>query len=60
IYDVSGRRVVVLLSKEMNQGRYDVAWFGQTSTGAVAASGVYFCKLRAGNVVETRKMVLLR
>jgi Secretion system C-terminal sorting domain len=60
IYDVSGRRVVVLLSKEMNPGRYDVAWFGQTSTGAVAASGVYFCKLRAGNVVETRKMVLLR
>jgi hypothetical protein len=60
VYDVSGRRVAVILNKEMTPGRYDVAWFGQTGTGAVAASGVYFCKLKAGSVVETRKMVLLR
>jgi hypothetical protein len=60
IYDVSGRKVAVLADKDMEAGRYEVAWHGRTSGGAVAASGVYFCKLRAGSLVETKKLVLIR
>jgi len=60
IYDVSGRKVAVLASKDMEAGRYEVIWHGRTSGGAVAASGVYFCKFRAGSLVETKKLVLIR
>jgi hypothetical protein len=36
-------------------GKYQVTW---NATGA--ASGVYFLRLKAGNVVFTNKMLLLR
>ncbi|MGD1048411.1 MAG: CARDB domain-containing protein [Candidatus Krumholzibacteriaceae bacterium] len=60
IYDVSGRRVAVLVSRELDAGRHEVYWNGMTVDGTAAASGVYFCTLKAGNLVETRKMVLLK
>jgi hypothetical protein len=60
IYDVSGRKIAVLTDRDMEAGKYEISWHGRTSGGAVAASGVYFCKLRAGNLVETKKLVLIR
>jgi hypothetical protein len=60
IYDVSGRRVAVILDREMGAGRYEVAWHGRTVSGGTAASGIYFCTFRAGNAAETRKIVLVR
>lgn len=60
IYDVSGRKVAVLVAKEMEAGRHEVVWNGRLMDGGVAASGVYFCRLGAGGNVETRKMVLVR
>ncbi|MCX5754306.1 MAG: FG-GAP-like repeat-containing protein, partial [Candidatus Krumholzibacteria bacterium] len=60
IYDVSGRRVAVVLDGEMGAGRYEVAWHGRTVSGGTAASGIYFCTLRAGDAAETRKIVLVR
>ncbi len=60
IYDVSGRRVAVILDREMGAGRYEAAWHGRTDSGGTAASGIYFCTLRAGGAAETRKIVLVR
>jgi hypothetical protein len=60
IYDVSGRRVAVIVDREMGAGRYEVLWHGRTASGGTAASGIYFCTLRAGNTAETRKIVLVR
>ncbi len=60
IYDVTGRRVCVLVDRVMNAGSHEVIWRGLTDNGLPAASGIYFCRLVAGDVVETKKMVLLR
>jgi parallel beta-helix repeat protein len=60
IYDVSGRAVAVLVDREMEPGRYEAVWNGRTGAGRSAASGVYFCRLKAGRTLETKKMVLLR
>jgi hypothetical protein len=60
IFDIAGRRVSVLVDREMDAGRYEVVWNGRTTSGRPAASGVYVCRFRAGAVVETRKMVLVR
>ncbi|HEY5132430.1 MAG TPA: T9SS type A sorting domain-containing protein, partial [Candidatus Krumholzibacteriaceae bacterium] len=60
IYDVSGRTVAVLVDRAMEPGRYEVIWNGRTTAGRIAASGVYFCRLKAAGLVETKKMVLLR
>lgn len=60
VYDISGRRVAVLLAQEMEPGRYEAVWDGRTVSGATAASGIYVCRLQAGRYVETRKLVLIR
>ena len=60
LYDVNGRFVRLLVDRVMAPGSHTVAWDGRTAGGRRAASGVYFCRMRAGDVVQTRKMVLLR
>ena len=38
-------------------GTHRVIWDGRDTAGRRAASGVYFCRLATGDVVETRRMV---
>jgi len=60
VYDVSGRVVRVLADGHFGAGEYCRIWDGRTSTGAMAASGVYFYKLVTGEFAETKKMILLK
>jgi hypothetical protein len=60
VYSVDGRRVGVLENALRDGGRYSVYWDGHDDHGAVTASGVYFCLMRAGAVTLSRKLVLLR
>ncbi len=60
IYDLQGRLVRTLLNQEMEAGSHRVAWDGRDERGNGAASGIYLYHIKAGNYVETRKMVLMR
>jgi len=60
IYDVSGRKLAVLVDRELEAGRHETLWNGKTAGGRTVASGIYFCTLRAAGVSETKKIVLLR
>lgn len=60
IYDVQGKVVRRLVHDTRKPGRYREQWNGINETGSPVASGIYFCKLAAGNRVMTRKMVLLK
>ncbi len=60
VYDVSGRHIRDLVSGIITKGYHEVTWNGRNSDGRLEASGVYFCRLKTANAVETRKMVLLR
>ncbi len=56
VFDRSGREVAQLASEEMIAGNYSRQW---DATGF--PSGVYFCRLQAGNAtVETKKLTLLK
>ena len=55
IYDVAGREVDRFGNEYSKPGRYTINWRPEN-----LPSGVYFCVLRAGNIIRTRKMVLIR
>ena len=55
IYDLLGREVATLVNEKLGPGRYERAFNARS-----LASGVYFYRLREGEFVETRKLVVLR
>jgi hypothetical protein len=55
IYDITGALVTTLVSGRQASGTYSMSWDARDM-----ASGVYFCRLEAGEYSETVKMVLLR
>jgi hypothetical protein len=60
VYDASGRRIAALIDRAQPAGHYSIAWNGRDNLGRDASSGIYFCRLQAGNDVRSRKMVLIR
>ena len=60
IFDISGKRVSVLVNRELGKGYYREVWDGTTDGGSSVASGIYFYLLRAGKETMSKKMVLLR
>ena len=55
IYDILGREVELLVNKEQDAGFYELNFIA-----ARLSSGIYFYQIKAGDFVETKKMVLLR
>lgn len=59
VYDVLGNEITTLINGELLPGEYEVE-FSLKSSITYPASGIYFYTLRAGNLLETKKMVLIR
>jgi FG-GAP repeat/FlgD Ig-like domain len=60
VYDLRGRLVQTLVDETQLAGPQAVMWEGQDDSGRAMASGVYFARLRAGEMVWSRKMLLAR
>jgi hypothetical protein len=55
VYDLLGREVAALVHEKKPAGRYEV-----TFDAGRLASGIYLCRIVAGQFVQTTKMALLR
>jgi hypothetical protein len=60
VYDIRGRKVRSLVRGEVQAGYQSVTWNGTDDSGRTVASGVYFYRLRVGDKIVTRRMVLVR
>ena len=60
VFDVTGRKVRTLQDGVLGAARHSVTWTGVNDAGQRVTPGVYFCRLVAGNVVQTTKMSLLK
>jgi chitinase len=60
VYDILGRTVRALVAEEGKPGRYSVTWDGTDDRGVQVASGVYICRLMAGEFTASRRLMLLR
>jgi len=55
VYDVLGREVTTLVNEEKSAGTYSATW-----NAGYMPSGVYFYRLTAGTLTQTRQMVLMK
>jgi len=55
VYDVLGTEVATLVNEEKPAGSYEVIF-----NASQLSSGIYFYKLQAGALVETKKMILMK
>ncbi len=60
IYNMLGQKVATVVDREMEAGFHTLSWNGRDASGAALASGVYIYRLRAGDFVKARKMILLK
>lgn len=55
IVDALGKEIAVLMAGRMEQGTHTIRW-----DASGMASGLYLCRLRAGHVVRTVKLLLVK
>jgi hypothetical protein len=55
VYDLLGREVVTLVNEEQSAGIYEVEF-----DASELSSGIYMYQIRAGSLMQTKKMVLIR
>jgi sugar lactone lactonase YvrE len=55
VCDILGRTMKTLAHKEMSPGSYNLDFDGTSF-----ASGVYYCRLSAGNILQTQKLILIK
>jgi hypothetical protein len=60
IYDMMGRTVKILVNEQQSAGVKSVQWDATDSFGKPVSAGVYLYQIKAGEFVQTKKMVLLK
>jgi hypothetical protein len=54
-----GNEIAIIVNEEKQPGTYEVE-FNTSSIKDLPSSGIYFYQLRAGDYIETKKMVLMK
>jgi len=60
IYNILGEAVRTLVQGNLGPGQYQYVWDAHNQRGHLVASGLYLYRLRVGDQVQTRRMVLLK
>jgi hypothetical protein len=60
IYNILGRRVTTLINDQLDAGYHTVKWNSTDSEGREVATGVYLYRLKAGDFIKSKKMLLLK
>ena len=60
IYDMLGNVVNNLIYTNQSSGYKSIQWNATNNIGAPVSAGVYLYKIKAGGLVETKKMILLK
>ena len=60
IYDILGHHVRTLTNRDYDRGYHVLNWDGRNDAGALVSSGVYVCRIKAGEFIDHNKMTLVR
>ncbi len=60
IFDVNGKLVRTLVSGQMDAGIHTIRWDATDNDGSEIPTGVYFCKMKAGEFSAVSKLMLIK
>ncbi|PKK84080.1 MAG: hypothetical protein CVT49_05510 [candidate division Zixibacteria bacterium HGW-Zixibacteria-1] len=60
IYNMLGQMVATLTDREYEAGGHCLVWDGTDMTGSRASSGIYFYRMKVGDLAIARKMLLIK
>ncbi len=60
IYNIIGKLISTLQSKNQTQGWHSVIWNGTNQQGTQVPAGLYLSKITSGNAIKTSKLMLLK
>ena len=60
IYNSFGQRIKKLTSSFYDAGFYNIKWNGTDDSGNIVSSGLYIYQIKAGNYLDSRKVLLMR
>ncbi len=63
VYDILGNEIATLVNEEKPAGSYEIEFstsLMHQSAGGGLPSGIYFYQLKAGNFIQTKKMLLIK
>ena len=60
VFDVLGNEIATLLDEYKPAGNYEIEFNVAQISRPEIASGIYFYQLKAGDFIETKKMILLK
>ena len=61
IYNTLGERVKTCINGMIkNEGSYSIIWDGKSDSNEILPTGIYFYRITAGDISQTKRMILLR
>jgi len=60
VYNMLGQMVRTVTKEEFKAGRHVVNWDGRDDTGNLVSTGVYIYRIKAGNFIACKKMMLMK
>ncbi len=60
IYNLYGQKIKTLVSARQTANYYSVLWNGTNDNGQSIATGIYFCRIEAGDFRAVRKILFLK
>ncbi len=58
VLNIAGQLIKTLVAEKQAPAHYSIVWDGKNSAGKMVANNICFCRMRAGDRVECRKVVL--
>ncbi len=60
VFNLLGQRVKTLVNADKPAGTNEIRWDGTDDRGRLVPSNVYFYQIKSGELVRTKKMILLK
>ena len=60
IYNMLGQKVRTLINEGFTPGYHIINWDGRDDSGNIAPTGIYIYRIKAGNFIASKKMMMLK